>query len=777
MVESVYPLSPVGVPEDLTKPTGAQRRNVWLAVFGLFGFVAVYLGLTGWFAYSAYLGFTAPREAMNLASIGISVGSTFLTVFLLKALFFVKKGEVEQEFEVKPEDEPQLFEFLHRLADETGAPRPHRVFLSPTVNAAVFYDLTFLNFILPSRKNLDVGLGLINVLTLSEFKAVLAHEFGHFAQRSMALGNWVYIAQQIAAHIIARRDALDEILRFISGVDLRVAWIGWLLRLIVWSLRSALESVFDLVLIAQRALSREMEFQADRVSVSVTGSEALIHALHKLQAADDAWDRAQSFVAGEVQSGRAVQDVFTVQLRILDRMRGILNDPDYGRVPEARGDRQDHRVFTAELAQPPRMWATHPYNHEREENAKSTFVSVDFDEREGWLVFAEPEKQRARMSKILVERMKAGLERSGELETPAIDETLTQLDRQFARAYMNSRYRGAYLGRSFVRHAEQPHMLYEKDSEAISDAMEQLYPESLGDQIEQMRRLERERDLLQALIDRTYTAPDGVLRFRGSEVARKDLPELHAGVKAELGEVQEAVFAHDRRCRTAHRQAAARVGNGWEEYLTGLLGVVHYADHQAAGIRDAQNAFINVFAVVTADGHVSSSELKRLIDAARGVYWTLEAVSIRAKRVLLDDVLRERLGIESWEQALGSFRLDPPSQENIDDWIGVVDSWIEHILGALDALDSAATDELLEVEARVAEFAAKGAGQAPQAPGPSEMPNDYPTLLPGNERPLQKRLGWWDRFQTADGPGAGLLRFSVAALILGGAFLLTIRLH
>ena len=58
----------------------------------------------------------------------------------------------------------------------------------------------------------QASLMLVNALTLSELKAVLAHEFGHFAQRSMALGNWVYIAQQIAAHIIARRDALDNFL-------------------------------------------------------------------------------------------------------------------------------------------------------------------------------------------------------------------------------------------------------------------------------------------------------------------------------------------------------------------------------------------------------------------------------------------------------------------------------------------------------------------------------------------------------------------------------------
>ena len=55
----------------------------------------------------------------------------------------------------------------------------------------------------------------------------------------MAIGSWVYIAQQIAVHIVAKRDVLDKFLAFLSRVDLRVAWLGWLLSLVVWSIRSA----------------------------------------------------------------------------------------------------------------------------------------------------------------------------------------------------------------------------------------------------------------------------------------------------------------------------------------------------------------------------------------------------------------------------------------------------------------------------------------------------------------------------------------------------------
>ena len=43
-------------------------------------------------------------------------------------------------------------------------------------------------------------------------------------------------------------------------------------------------------------------------------------------------------------------------------------------------------------------------------------------------------------------------------------------------------------------------------------------------------------------------------------------------------------------------------------------------------------------------------------------------------------------------------------------------------------------------------------------------------VAPGSERELQRRLGLWDRFQTADGFYPALFRFTVAMTIIG-AFL------
>src|SRR5207244_2163286 len=109
----------------------------------------------------------------------------------------------------------------------TRAPLPHRVYLTPDVNAAVFYHESLLSLFLPTPKNLIIGLGLVNQLNLSEFKAVLAHEFGHFSQNSMKLGTYVYVSNRVIGELVFGRDWLDDLVNGIRGLDIRIAIFAW----------------------------------------------------------------------------------------------------------------------------------------------------------------------------------------------------------------------------------------------------------------------------------------------------------------------------------------------------------------------------------------------------------------------------------------------------------------------------------------------------------------------------------------------------------------------
>ncbi|MGE3460103.1 MAG: M48 family metallopeptidase, partial [Kofleriaceae bacterium] len=503
----VYPPGPTTVPRDLTAPSGPYRRNAWVAFIALLVFLGLYFALAAYFGWTAYSLFSKlTRTEANLAFIIGGVAAGFLSLFMFKAVLFVKRGHTSEEIELTRTDQPRLFEFLHRIADDAGAPRPHRVYVSARVNASVFYDLSILNLLIPSRKNLEIGLGLVNVLSLGEVKAVLAHEFGHFAQRTMAIGRWVYIGQQIAGHIVARRDAFDRFLAELSTWDFRIAWIGWIMRLIVWAIRALVDTMFGWVVIAERALSREMEFQADLVAVSLTGSDALVQALYRLEATDHAMDLALGFVQREMRSGHTVSDVFSVQTRMLERSRIILGNPHYGQVPPSSEPPEQRRLFKAQFAAPPRMWSTHPPSNEREANAKRIYIATPVDDRSAWVLFDDPDQLRRRVT--------ADLYIDTAPDAPPIEETIGRLDTDLSRPSLDPKYRGVYLGRAVTRHVAAVSELWSVTGAPTDPklALAALYPEQLAKDIEQTRELAQEVAMLEALHRGLLATPGGVVR-------------------------------------------------------------------------------------------------------------------------------------------------------------------------------------------------------------------------------------------------------------------------
>jgi Zn-dependent protease with chaperone function len=725
---------------------------------GLIGFLGIYLGMAGWLAWTCYRLLVAVGNGSDGGSVFIGIGAGFLSLFLFKALFFLQRGKPSEDVEVKASEQPALFAFIYALADEIRAPRPYRVYLSPRVNAAVFYDLSLLNFIVPSRKNLEIGLGLVNVLNVGELKAVLAHEFGHFAQRTMAVGRWVYISQQIAAHIVAKRDGFDKFLAALSRLDFRIAWVGWLFSLIIWSIRSIVEVLFMGVMLAEKALSREMEFQADLVSVSVTGSDALINALHKLGAADDAWARAISFANEEKTAGRCTYDIFPFQSRVLERMRNLLNDPHYGIAPACTaGERHEFRVFKTSLAAPPQMWSTHPSNADREENAKRRYIAASIDERSAWTLFDHCTAIKQAVSKRVL----------GTVDGPTLapEEFLERLDQQYRMTYLDPAFHGAYFGRSTVRHAQSLAELYSKEPPDPQTAVGTLYPASLSADVEARRALEEESTLLNGLKSGSFKKSGDSIRYRGREVSNRELPGLAAKVDAELVALNDRIRQHDRLCRIAHVALSRSVGRDWEQYLRGLLAVHHYASHAEAILRDTNAHYQQTFQRQVSKRAGQKPDLAVILKAAKIVYDALARIHAEASSLQLDPTLLARLSAPTWSSRMQELKLTEPSKESLGNWVKVADSWIQSALINLSGLRFISLEELLESEQLIAKTAQQR-GSLPDAPTPSTVPGDYPRLLPGEEMSKAKP-DWRARYFGSGGVIPLLMRLSVAAAIIG----------
>lgn len=787
--EVPFPPSPASVPAGLTAASPAYTRSVWVAVAGLLCFVGIYLGLTGYLGWLVYRTF---GRAMidghdQWLAFFVSLPAMFFLAFLVRGLFVVRHQTPHDLVEVTPASEPALFAFLHRLADETGAPRPHRVFLSAGVNAGVFYDLSFFNLLVPSKKNLELGLGLVNVLTLDELKAVIAHEYGHFAQRSMAVGRWVYVARQIAGHVVASRGAFDNLLGFISSIDLRVAWIGWIMRVFVWAIRAVLDTVLRVAVLAQRALGREMELQADRVAVSVSGSDSLIHALHRLGPADEAWAESLPFIDEEWRAGRAVGDLFAIQDAILGHLRTILGEPGFGATP-ARPERarERHRVFDSELAQPPRMWMTHPPNREREDSAKALYVPSVLDERPAWSLFRDPEARRREVTARFLEVLRkddAGKLVHPEKPVAPLAEALARLEERWTRASLDPRYRGSYLGRAVAAHFETAEAMTRanvaedepSERDAVLARLDALYPASLRDEFTLYRERREEVGLLEGLADGVLTAPGGIIRHRGREIRRAELASVIESAKGERGEVEARVLAHDRLVHATHLRAARLLGGGWERYLESLVRLLHYSTHAWRELADAHSFLHHELGIVLADGRVSAAERQRVLVAAGDLQTVLQRLWHEKAKLSLPPAVNARFvdleGFTVMKDELGALE---PTEQNLGDWLQVVEGWAMGAAGDLKVLSDVTLDTLLHTEEAIARQLREGIDPG-EAPATAATPARYHVRLVGKERERQKKLDWWDRFQTADGFLPGAARFVVASALLVPALVLGAR--
>ncbi|NUQ72576.1 MAG: M48 family metalloprotease [Polyangiaceae bacterium] len=392
----------------LRAPTREYRVRVVLVLLSLIAFLTVYLGLIACTGYLFYISLDGPfastqyRKSYGFFDVVLTIGSAMLFLFFAKGLFKRSRLDTSKYVEISEKEQPRLFAFVRSLCHDSGTPMPRSIFLSHDVNAAVFYPRSLLSLVIPSRKNLLLGLGLLNLLNVSELKAVLAHEFGHFAQSSMKLGQYVYVANQAIYDMVVARDSWDVWLARWRSVDLRLSFPAWIITGVVWVLRQLLKLLFKAVNVANLSLMRQMEFNADLCAVSLTGSDALISGLWKTERGGLAMQRALSRLHSLAEHKKFSDDLFFHQSRELSRLDALLdeNEQDSAYVKSIRDPyRYGPEVhFHEGDDHAPSMWSTHPSNRERELNAKRSYMPLEPVEKSAWALLEGRKKLKKKLT-------------------------------------------------------------------------------------------------------------------------------------------------------------------------------------------------------------------------------------------------------------------------------------------------------------------------------------------------------------------------------------------
>lgn len=764
MHTNFYPKSPSGLSLNFTTPNKSYKKHIFIASIVLILFMLLYISLSAFFLYKSYRLFAtiSSRNDNVLLSFMTAFIFGFLGIFMIKALFFKSKWNKSNNIEIKEKDEPLLFDFIYKVADEAKAPRPHKIFLSTIVNASVFYDVSFINLIFPTRKNLEIGIGLVNVLNVGEFKSVLAHEFGHFTQRSMIIGRWVYIANKIASQIISKRDRLDAFLNGLSRSDIRIAWIGWLLSIIVWSIRSVSESFFKLVLLTQRALSREMEFHADLVAVSLSGSDAIVHSLYKLHNADEAYREAIDFVNRQLKNNKSVPDVYAIQSNFIKNMAVALNNPTFG-IPPRSEDRDPSKfsVFKEQIAQAPLMWSTHPSNIDREKNAKRVYVQSELNEQSSWCLFKNADETKNKLTLTLYKDLK--------IETTALtkEESIAQYDQEFQRSFLLPKYRGVYLNRDILTPFKSIRDIYNLsiNSHSAANQISLLYPQTLQGELEHLKNLNEEIEMLEGLHNKVLDANKGKINYRNRLISRKDLPDAIDQAKKEAKNVNSKIIEHDKLCRNIPFAIANEIGKGWKEYLISITTLVHYCEHTQKIIESKKNFFYDTLAQVSKIRNVNNTEMLPLLRAASELRTAMEGVFTYGKSIKLSYRIVEKLGGKQFEDLLEPFELNEATRENINSWISVVSSWIDFTWKVLQTVKEGALDELLFTETFL-ENVNQSVENIDQAPTPVLISEVYASFNSDEQKEVAVKPDFISKIYHAHGTLPSISRLVIAGSII-----------
>lgn len=279
-----------------------------------------------------------------------------------------------------PKKHARFYHMVNQMTAAMEVPAPEFIEITPEVNAAAgpvhgLYSLA------RGELRLVIGLSLVNGATVQQLMGVLAHEFGHFSQRSSMIANiWVNTINGWLAECAYGQDEWYERFdRWREQYDLEVVHICLsAAEALILLVRALFARLCDLNIRITHALSRQMEFDADLYEARLIGSRHFrSNTLHLRRLA---YAEAEAHFYNRLALDQKDQLLRNLPAAVVEIAKGF--DAEMLR----RVESDLHREQT-------RYWDTHPADQERIRNAEQAnepgLLSCDLPAR---LLFSDFDK-------------------------------------------------------------------------------------------------------------------------------------------------------------------------------------------------------------------------------------------------------------------------------------------------------------------------------------------------------------------------------------------------
>lgn len=361
----------------------AFKKQTVTAIASIALFVIVYLilvvaaiGLAALCVYGAY-GLIVSAPGFVTIALGIGIASLGLLVlfFLLKFVFKSNKTDLSHLIEIKETDEPELFAEIRDIVNQVGTTFPKKVFLSHEVNASVFYNSTFWSMFFPIKKNLLIGMGLVNSVNRDELRAILSHEFGHFSQQTMKVGSYVYNLNQVIFNMLYDNESFDSFIEGWAKISGYFFIFVILAVKIINGIQWILQKLYEFINKSYMGLSREMEFHADEIAANVTGYPPLRDSLLRINLSSFALNAVFGYYDKLIDDNITSPNIFEEQtyvMQLIAQKDKIQTEHGLPKVTLADLDK-----FNTTKLEIKDQWASHPSDADRIERLEATQLVND----------------------------------------------------------------------------------------------------------------------------------------------------------------------------------------------------------------------------------------------------------------------------------------------------------------------------------------------------------------------------------------------------------------
>lgn len=561
----LYPANPVGVSPSITQPSAAFKKEVGGVMGSIVIFFIVYLllfllsialiigcvyaGIAIIIHLTSFIGIVA---GIGLIGLGIMV-----FIFLVKFLFAVSRFDRSNSIEIFEAEQPELFGFIRQVTKDTHTPFPKKIYLSPDVNACVFYDSSFWSMFLPIRKNLQIGLGLVNSISVSEFKAVMAHEFGHFSQRSMKLGSFVYNVNKIIHNMLFENTSYSNVLGSWASVSDVFAFFANITARIAQGIQWVLRQMYGVINKSYMSLSREMEFHADAVAASISGSKSLITALRRIELADAGYNialqKCDDLFKEKMISNNIYQNHKTVLKHLADEYK-LTEEHDLPIVTaEFISSNNTSRVNFKD------QWASHPSTEDREKHLLQLSVDAEIVGEPAWVLFRDKEGLQLQLTEKVYENARIDKK---DIVVVGNSEFEAKLHGDIKQFRLPEEYKGFYDGRLIEVPAEEDE---KKVLSAIADiaTFEEIFSTENSALHKKIKSATADLEMLKAIAEKNIQAK--TFDFDGNKYKSDEASSVAEIIEKELKQQQEELKTIDKKAISFFMNKAQ--GKGAKEEL------------------------------------------------------------------------------------------------------------------------------------------------------------------------------------------------------------------